>query len=98
MCILFLVFRLRYPSEQTLTFEPIIKANTPVNVVIDQQSGHLYWTDYTTSGNIGRCNIDGTNAITILNETHPWGLAIDLKSRFVYYCLLKDYNFYNYVT
>lgn len=29
-----------------------------------------------------RCNSDGTNKITIFNETQPGGLSIDIENRF----------------
>lgn len=58
-----------------------------MNVAIDQQSQYLYWTERAASGRIGRCNFDGTNIFTILNDSYIWALAIDFKNRFVFHRL-----------
>lgn len=74
--------RLRYPSEDNSTFENIINTTSPVHVIVDQQSEHLYWTENEIFSRIGRSNLDGTNAVTVVNESNAWALAIDFKNRF----------------
>lgn len=79
--------RLRYPSEDNSTFENIINTTSPVHVIVDQQSEHLYWTENEIFSRIGRSNLDGTNAVTVFNESNAWALAIDFKNRFDFHRL-----------
>ncbi|CAC5416400.1 unnamed protein product [Mytilus coruscus] len=79
------IIRLRYPSEHTLTFEAIVNTQSPATVAMDQQNEHLYWTEYTDPGRIRRSNFDGTFTKTILPESYPWALTIDLENRWIYF-------------
>lgn len=61
--------------------ETIIRTGIPTSIAIDQISEHVYWTDISSLGKIQRCNLDGTDEVTILSEGNIWGLAIDLAHR-----------------
>jgi len=65
----------------------------PDGVVVDENSGHIYWTNMGTlganDGSILRANLDGTNLTTIVppGGTHTAKqLQLDKKNRKLYWC------------
>lgn len=49
--------------------------------------GLIFWTDWGSNPHIGRCNMDGSNAIIVYLEPRSWpnSLALDLESRSVFF-------------
>src|SRR6267142_6261677 len=67
--------------------------NLPDGIVVDENSGHIYWTNMGTlganDGSILRANLDGTNLTTIVpaGGTHtPKQLQLDKKNGKLYWC------------
>jgi DNA-binding beta-propeller fold protein YncE len=67
--------------------------NLPDGIVVDENSGHIYWTNMGTlganDGRILRANLDGTNLTTIVpaGGTHTAKqLQLDKKNRKLYWC------------
>jgi hypothetical protein len=62
----------------------------PWSLEIDESSGFLYWTDRTTTNNIGgiyRANLDGSNKteLVTINAYPPLGLELDTVNGFIYW-------------
>ncbi|CAC5410066.1 LRP2 [Mytilus coruscus] len=79
------IVRFPYPNDQTVHFEIVVSTNRPYYVAFDSGNSHLYWTEFNTLGKIMRCNSDGSDVITILNETLPDALTLDTHNRWIYY-------------
>lgn len=77
--------RFPYPNYQTKNFEIVVPANSPYYVAFDSGNSHLYWTEHISVGRIMRCNSDGSEVTTIVNETQPVALALDTHNRWIYY-------------
>src|SRR5277367_5300277 len=67
--------------------------NLPDGIVVDENSGHIYWTNMGTiganDGSVVRANLDGTNLTTIVpaGGTHtPKQIQLDKKNRRLYWC------------
>ncbi len=67
--------------------------NLPDGIVVDENSGHIYWTNMGTlganDGSIYRADLDGKNLTTIVPEggTHtPKQLQFDKTNRKLYWC------------
>lgn len=65
----------------------------PDGIVIDEQAGHIYWTNMgnpkKNDGSIERCDLDGTNRTTIIPEGGtftPKQCQLDRKNRKLYWC------------
>ncbi|XP_052081112.1 sortilin-related receptor-like [Mytilus californianus] len=74
-----------YPNDLTVNFEIVVSTNRPYYVAFDSENSHLYWTELNTLGNIRRCNSDGSDVTTIVNETLPIALTLDTHNRWIYY-------------
>lgn len=72
--------RLHYPSKQSLK-TIVLAVGNPADVAVDHVYEHLYWTEKILGGRITRCNFDGSNIITILNEDLPWAITADFENR-----------------
>ena len=63
----------------------VIGLKGPVGIALDQDSGMVFWSD-AIANTIGRANLDGSAAITIVkNLNQPDYLSIDLRSRRLYW-------------
>src|ERR1700720_3310686 len=67
--------------------------NLPDGIVVDENSGHIYWTNMGTlganDGSILRANLDGTNLMTIVpaGGTHTAKqIQLDKQNRKLYWC------------
>ncbi|CAC5416403.1 unnamed protein product [Mytilus coruscus] len=80
------ILRLQYPSEQSLK-TIVIAVSNPADVAVDPMYEHLYWTEKIRGGRIARCNFDGSNIITILNEDFPWAITVAFENRLMYYSI-----------
>ncbi|VDI19337.1 Hypothetical predicted protein, partial [Mytilus galloprovincialis] len=78
------IIRFPYPSNQKIQFETVVSSRNPLGLAFDSVNHHLYWTD-DVEGRIMRCNADGSNKTTVLVETEPAALTIDIKNRWMYY-------------
>src|SRR6476620_1984134 len=65
----------------------------PDGVVVDVEAGHIYWTNMgvptKNDGSIERCDLDGENRVTIVNEGAtftPKQLHLDKKNGKLYWC------------
>ncbi|XP_071148455.1 low-density lipoprotein receptor-related protein 8-like isoform X2 [Mytilus edulis] len=78
------IIKFPYPNNQTVQFEIVVSVNAPLGIAFDSVNKHIYWTE-DEKGKIMRCNADGTNKTTILDETQPSALSIDVENRWIYY-------------
>ncbi|VDI62041.1 Hypothetical predicted protein [Mytilus galloprovincialis] len=78
------IIKFPYPSNQTVQFEFVVSTNGPLGIAFDSVNKHIYWTE-DNKGKIMRCNADGTNKTTILDERQPSALSIDIENRWIYY-------------
>ncbi|CAC5382335.1 unnamed protein product [Mytilus coruscus] len=79
------IVRFPYPNDQTVNFEIVVSTNRPYYVAFDSGRSHLYWTEFNPLGKIMRCNSDGSDVTTIVNETSPIALTLDTHNRWIYY-------------
>ncbi|PVI05744.1 hypothetical protein DM02DRAFT_554077 [Periconia macrospinosa] len=76
--------------------EPLVGSlhEMPDGIVVDDDAGHIYWTNMgpefsTDSGSISRCNIDGSNVTTIVPHgiTHtPKQITLAKNAQKLYWC------------
>lgn len=52
-------------------------------MAFDSVNSHLYWAEHVSTGQILRCNPDGSNVTTIVKAYKPLTLTIDTHNRFV---------------
>ncbi|CAC5408638.1 VLDLR [Mytilus coruscus] len=78
------ISRFRYPSDQPYNYEIVILADRPIGVAVDPFCNHVYWTERYT-GNLYRCDVDGSNKEFILQDGQLYALALDHLNRWLYY-------------
>lgn len=59
----------------------------PSDIVVDPQSGYLFWTETGSKPRIGRANLDGSNPRTLVDARIVWptGIAVDHASGRIYW-------------
>ncbi|CAG2209911.1 unnamed protein product [Mytilus edulis] len=75
------VYSLTYDYYEKYLYVPRSQGDiirNPLGLAFDSVNHHLYWTD-DVEGRIMRCNADGSNKTTVLVETEPAALTIDIK-------------------
>ncbi|XP_027843018.2 low-density lipoprotein receptor-related protein 1 [Aphis gossypii] len=66
----------------------------PQNIVLDPESGTMYWTDLGRKPRIETCSMDGYNRRTFISESvrSPAGITIDYAARRLYWSDTKPYT------
>ena len=54
------------------------------------ESGKIYWAMDMVGGEIGQCNIDGTDRETIISVDNAMGVAVNNKSGILYYTTMTE--------
>ncbi|XP_050433383.1 low-density lipoprotein receptor-related protein 1 isoform X2 [Adelges cooleyi] len=66
----------------------------PQNIVLDPQSGSMFWSDLGRKPHIETCSMDGYNRRTFVSDSvrSPAGLTIDYAARRLYWSDTKPYT------
>ncbi|MFN0034254.1 MAG: PKD domain-containing protein, partial [Saprospiraceae bacterium] len=80
----------KMPVDGSGTVTPVLDINgkAGAGIAYDDVNSKIYFSDFevTGTGNIWRCNLDGTNLEAIVsNLTDPYGIALDLAAGKVYW-------------
>ncbi|CAC5403632.1 LRP8 [Mytilus coruscus] len=67
--------------------ETVTQARRPIGVAIDPVDNHVYWTERLAPEELKRCNFDGTNKISILQNGQLYALTLDYRNRWLYYSI-----------
>ncbi|XP_052081035.1 low-density lipoprotein receptor-related protein 1B-like [Mytilus californianus] len=81
------ILRFRYPSEQVYMTETVTQARRPIGVAIDPVGNHVYWTERMAPEELKRCNFDGSNNTSILQNGQLYALTLDYRNRWLYYSI-----------
>ncbi|KAK3087601.1 hypothetical protein FSP39_008130 [Pinctada imbricata] len=60
----------------------------PRAIIVNPQTGKIYWTDWGKNATIETANYDGSNRQALINSNLKWpnGLAIDFSNNMMYWC------------
>ncbi|CAG2222561.1 unnamed protein product [Mytilus edulis] len=78
------ILRFRYPSETAYSTKFVAAAREPIALVIDPLLNHVYWTEIYQQ-KIYRCDFDGTNKISILQDDQLYAITLDYVNSWLYY-------------
>ncbi|XP_038072278.1 uncharacterized protein LOC119740886 isoform X2 [Patiria miniata] len=58
----------------------------PRAIIVDHDNGHIYWTDWGSTGKIERADLNGNNRIEIINNDLRWPNGIAKDGNYLYWC------------